>query len=517
MRDSNNQRVMVLLTAASLLGWMSTQAFAQTPPAAPAAEPPPAPVEPPATPPAEPVTAPTLAQALPAEAPGVAAQASPRPLDVEATPATPTLVEAIIGGKVAAALRYRYEYLGREDIDLAARVSTLRVALGYETKPFYGFSVLGQFEGATSIGRQEWRVPTADMAYKPNQQHQNLMRPLVADTVGSELNQAVVKYATSWLTMKLGRQELTLNNGRIISVVPWRQRNQTMDAANVDVSPFKGANANYVFIRQANRVVGGDALDGQLKMNTHVGNLTYKKPGLVNVAVYDVYLDYRDLPQVVTAAGAPMVDMLGAPVRIADGSTNTVGGRVEGPFELNDAWGLIYALELTHQSDVGGNPLAVDAYNYGAELGVGYRGLGLRAQYNVRGGTRTPMTGEAFQTPLAHSWDGWAENFNRTPKSGLRLLAAHLAGPVPVVKGLALTLAYFEYFAHTDLPDGSIAAGDHYGRELDAGLEYRFVGLDKNWLIGGRLAVYAADQLAPSMIPNGAGNLRTSLYTSYAF
>ena len=79
--------------------------------------------------------------------------------------------------------------------------------------------------------------------------------------------------------MKLGRQDLPLNNARFISFSAWRQANQTMDAANIDVAPVKGLNLNYIFISQANRVVGHDALDGQLEMSTHVGNVTYKRPG----------------------------------------------------------------------------------------------------------------------------------------------------------------------------------------------------------------------------------------------
>jgi hypothetical protein len=431
--------------------------------------------------------------------------------------ASPTLVEALIGGKIAVALRYRYEYLDREDLPRHARASTLRAALGYETKPFYGFSVFGQFEGVTNIGPVDYRLPTSDATYKQNQ-GDNANRPIVPEAIGNEINQAYVKYASSWLTAKLGRQEIALNNSRFISVIPWRQSNQTFDAAKVDVTPAAGLDLNYIFLNQVNRPVGVNVLDGQLGLRGHVGNVSYKRPGQVNVAVFDLRLAYRDLPVVVNAQGAPLVTpSTGLPQRVADGSTNTIGTRIDGPFKLNDAWAIVYGVDLARQTNIAGNPQNVAANYYNAELGLAYQGLALRAQYSVRQGTDDPATGEAFQTPLSHTWDGWVENFSRTPKSGLQVLAAHLAGPVPGVAGLTITLAYFEYFAERTQPDGSFARGDHDGREFDSGAEYRFVGLDKNWAVGGRVAYYADDKLAPAKIPSGAANLRTAFYTTYAF
>jgi hypothetical protein len=442
---------------------------------------------------------------------GVSATAPP------AATAQPSVVDALIGGKVAVALRYRYEYLDREDLARHARASTLRAALGYETRPLYGFSAFGQFEGVTNVGRADWRLPTSDATYKQNQ-GDNAERPIVPEAIGNEINQAYLKYANSWLLVKLGRQEIALNNSRFISVIPWRQSNQTFDAANLDVTPLPGLDLNYIFIDQVNRPVGAGVLDGQLNMRSHVGNLSYKRAGQVNVALFDLRLAYRDLPVIVSPQGAPViVPATGEPQRVADGSTNTVGARVEGPFKLNDAWAIVYGADFARQTSIAGNPLEVAANYTNAELGLAFRGFGLRGQYSVRQGTDDPAKGEAFQTPLSHTWDGWVENFARTPKTGLKLIAAHLAGPVPAVAGLTVTLAYFEYFAERGQPDGAVASGDHYGRELDSGLEYRFAGLDKNWAVGGRLAYYAEDKLAPSKIPSGAANLRSAFYTTYAF
>jgi hypothetical protein len=448
--------------------------------------------------------------------------AAPAPAEVsaaapQAPAAQPSVVEALIGGKISLALRYRYEYLDREDLVRHARASTLRAALGYETKPLYGFSLFGQFEGVTNVGPSAWRLPTSDGTAKQNQ-GLNAERPIIPEADGNEVNQAYVKYASPFVSVKVGRQEVALNNSRFISVIPWRQSNQTFDAANVDVAPLAGINVNYIYLRQVNRPVGSNVLDGQLKMNTHVGNLTYKRPGQVNVAVFDLRLAYRDLPVIINAQGAPVTNAAtGETQRVADGSTNTVGTRIDGPFKLDDSWGILYAADFARQTNIAGNPLTVAANYYNAELGVAYKGFGLRGQFNIRQGTGDPARGEAFQTPLTHTWDGWVENFTRTPKTGLRFFAAHLSGPVPALPGLSLTLAYFDYYAERAHPDGTIARGDHYGREFDSGAEYRFVSLDKNLAVGGRFSYYFEDKLAPAKIPLGAANLRTAFYTSYAF
>lgn len=532
-------RTATLTLTATLIGGLCAPAvLAQTTAAPPAgAETPPAPVPPPEpTPAPEPEAAAgagPLASAAPAAAAaiGPVAQVStvttaPAPAaEVRATPPAarpPGLVEALIGGKVSASLRYRYEYLDREDTPLHSRLSTMRLALGYETKPFHGLSVFGEFEGVAAIGSNDWKVPTNDAAYKHNLMGENANRPVAADPVGNEVNQAMLKYTSPWLTVKLGRQNVALNNARFISFSPWRQANQTLDAANVEVTPLKGLAINYLFINQANRTIGHDALDGQLKMSTHVANVTYKRPGIVNLAAFNLYLDYRDLPVLVTATGAPLINMMtGMPTRLADGSSNSTGVRIDGPYKIDDAWGILYALDFAHQRDVAGNPLKVRANYYGAELGLAYKGFGLRGQYNVRQGTSDFATGEAFQTPLSHPWDGWTENFLRTPKMGLRIAAAHLAGPIPGVDGLTFTSAYYEYFAERtgklSATSPEFQAGDHYGREVDAGLEYRFVGLDKNWLVGARFAYYDEDKLKPVQVPIGAANLRTSAYTMYSF
>ena len=109
---------------------------------------------------------------------------------------------------------------------------------------------------------------------------------------------------------------------------------------------------------------------------------------------------------------------------------------------------------------------------------------------------------DRLSTPLSHAWDGWSEKFATTPDSGLRTLSVSVAGAVPMVRGLSVSTAYYEYWSQS--------TKSHYGREQDVGIEYRLVGIDRHWTAGSHVSFYKADKLF-------ADTLRTSVYTAYNF
>ena len=225
-----------------------------------------------------------------------------------------------------------------------------------------------------------------------------------------------------------------------------------------------------------------------------------------------------------TDAGAPMMNaMTGQPQRLADGSTNSVGTRIEGPYKLDDRWGVLYAVDFAHQTRHRGQPARGRRPTTTTPSSAWpTRASGCaRSTTSAQGTSDDPATSEAFQTPLSHPWDGWTENFLRTPKTGLRLLAAHLAGPVPGVDGLTLTGAYYRLLRR-----------HHRAAQRDGGVRrwrslrprarrrprvsLRQARQEPGWSAA-RVAYYKDDKLKPPQIPLGAANLRTSAYTMYAF
>ena len=61
------------------------------------------------------------------------------------------LREAVTFGKVSGTARYRFEHVDQENLDPKANASTLRLALGYESKSYHGFTGFVQFEGVFGL------------------------------------------------------------------------------------------------------------------------------------------------------------------------------------------------------------------------------------------------------------------------------------------------------------------------------------------------------------------------------
>lgn len=383
-----------------------------------------------------------------------------------------TIGTAISTGKTALDTRYRYEIIEEDGLPEKAAASTLRLALGYETKPLSGVSVLAQFEGAFAAGDDDYRIATvADQ--------NRIGYPVILDPLGTDLNQGYVKYVTGdgKNTVKLGRQEIMLNNGRFVSVSTWRQLHQSFDAASFVNTSVNGLTAMYAYVTRAHRVVGPDATDGRLAMDSQLVNLAYKTTWGVATG-YAVLLDYETIPT---------------------NSSKSIGLRLTGTYKLNKTLNLLYTAEYAKQSEYADNPNAVDAAYLLTELGVARSGMSVTAGYNVLEGESAT---NKFNTPLAHPFNGWTEKFAATPNAGLEVLSLTVAGPIDAVAGLSFALVYYDYAAES--------TDSNYGSEVDVGLEYRPESAEKKWVIGTRYADYKADELFTD-------TLRYSLYTQYMF
>ncbi|MCB4756605.1 MAG: hypothetical protein LHV69_06185 [Elusimicrobia bacterium] len=394
-----------------------------------------------------------------------------------------SLNQIMTGGTISLSLRYRYESYAQQSspsvpITANAQATTLRLALGYKTKATAGFSGFAEYEGVHPLGYNLYRITTVPSKNIPT-------LPIISDPVSSELNQYFLKYSNPfWKTLfKAGRQEIVLGNGRFVDYCSWRQNHQSLDAYSLQSAPLKNLSAYYAYATKVYRVVGPDATDGRLSMATHMANLTYQSPRRFSASIYSLLLNEYDAPA---------------------NSTKNFGLRLEGPYKLSDTFGILFAAEFANQTNYAGNPYHVDENYCLGELGAAYRDIALKVQYNVR---QAKSLTDKFNTPLSRPWDGWVEKFLSTPSlgttdHGLKVLSISLGGPVPRAKGLTAVVAGYDYHAYTGCA--------HYGRELDAGLEYRLIPVDKNMVVGWRFGQYFADHLYTD-------SLRTSGYAAYEF
>jgi hypothetical protein len=408
--------------------------------------------------------------------PRIAAQDQPPP-----EPASAGLWPWLKEGKISFNARFRFEGFERDGAPFTATAyaPTLRLALGYETPAYHGFSVFAQGEAVIVTGPADYSIPTL-----PSQNRPNL--PAILDPKSLELNQGYLKWTHGIphknLTLTLGRQELALNDRRFLGVSYWRQVHGTFDAARLDADLPLNFSFTYAFINRFYREVGYNATDGKPPMHTHMINLAWSKPDRIGVSLYGLLLDYR------------------APAQFTM-STQTYGLRVNGPYQFNPDWSLLYTAEFAKQKNYRSNPNRVDENYYFGEFGPEWRGFSIKAADAFLGGRSAT---DKLSTPLSPPFNGWSDLFFNNPSggggNGLEARNVTASGPIRFLGGAVATLIYYDYYS--DYPRV------HYGSELDSSMAYKVKKVSERWEIGWRFGRYWSDRLFTPA-------LRTSVYTSF--
>ena len=397
-------------------------------------------------------------------------------------PAPSSLWSLIKEGKVSAEARYRFEAFERDGAPFTATAyaPTLRLALGYETPTFHGFSALAQGAALIVTGPADYSIPTAPSQNRPD-------RPSISDPRYVDLNQGYLRWTHGAQNRKLeltvGRQEIMLNDGRFISISTWRQDHQHFDAAKLKADLPWNFSFTYAYLNRVYRVMGLDATDGKPAMHSHLLDLVWKKKEQINVSLYGVLLDFH-LPALYAQ------------------STQTFGLRATGPYRFSKQWSALYAAEFANQRNFGSNPNRVNANYYLGELGPAWHDIGVQAGYALLQGRSAT---DKLSTPLSHPFNGWTDLFASNPSLGnshgleARYLTA--GGPLGFLGGTQSTIIFYDY--HSD------SNRIHYGRELDIALAYRVKRVSDRWEIGWRFGRYWADHLFTNAV-------RTSIYTSFS-
>jgi hypothetical protein len=385
-------------------------------------------------------------------------------------------------GQISFNARYRIEGFERDGAPFTgtAYAPTLRLALGYETPAYHGFSVFAQGEAVIVTGPADYSVPLL-----PSQNRSNL--PSILDPKSLEMNQGYVKWTRgetdkNSLSVTVGRQELALNDGRFLSFSNWRQVHGSFDAARFDADLPRNFSFTYAYINRFHREDGDAATDGEEPMHSDMVNLKWTKHSRINASLYGLLLDFRGPAQFAT-------------------STQTYGLRLSGPYQFHSDWSLLYVAEFAKQMNYGTNPNREDENYYLGELGPGWRDFSLKASYAVLGGRSAT---DLLTTPLAPPRNGWTDLFFYDPSiaagHGLGAFYVTASGPIKFLGGAVATLIYYDY--HSDYPH------IHYGSELDSSMAYKVKRVSNRWEIGYRFGRYWSDRLFTNA-------LRASIYTSF--
>ena len=344
-----------------------------------------------------------------------------------------------IDPRVSGDLRLRYQGLERDDFTENGEALTLRFVGTFEADIFDKTSFLAEIEGVTALIDD----------YDDGTAAQPLL-PLIPDPEGLELNRLqIITEVIPQTRLTLGRQRLALDDWRFIGAFPFRQNNQTFEAARLETTAFGPGILDIGYFNKVRRPLGEDNIAGVFTGDSFFANYNLATAiGRVSVFHYATELETGPI----------------GPLRHIS-SSQTTGARVLGRRDWANLT-LVWEGSYARQSDYSDNPNDYAA-NYGlAEVTVKPANFELKFRGEILGSDN----GQAVQTPLAslHGFQGFADQFLTTPDDGVRDYSAKLQynfgqiGPFTDVKSFA---RYHWFEADTD--------GRNYGRELNLSLKAR--------------------------------------------
>lgn len=390
-----------------------------------------------------------------------------------------TLLDSIKQGKPLTNFRLRYENIDQEAYQPAPNANkkldttealTLRSLIGWQTAPFHNFSFAAQI------------TDVHEFNHAFNDRRDNLSEPgkanyaNIVDPSYTDVNQLFMDWTGIKNTkLRLGRQQLNLDNVRFIGDIGFRQNMQVFDGisvANKSITDVDIFAAHFSKVRQINTRLR----DG----NMDIVNAKYRISPSESLVGYGYFIDVANLSQnngtpTAASTAAQGGNGLGASqdlVKTAttDASSKTFGLRLDGVRKVNDDWKVLYTAEYAKQDDYrGGNPL-IDAHYFKLGGGAMYDVWSLRLDHEKLSSNHGKY---AFQTPLGtnHLFQGWADQFLVTPRQGIEDTFITFAGSIQKAKIYA---EYHVFKADEKFQTLGGKLGDSYGSEFDASVLYPF-------------------------------------------
>ncbi|MDD5035643.1 MAG: hypothetical protein PHE55_12885 [Methylococcaceae bacterium] len=340
-------------------------------------------------------------------------------------------------GKISFDARWRFENVEQKTrlTPEEANASTLRTRIGYLSPEFLGFRIFGEYSGNHLAGADEYNDGV------PNRLGNLKTRfPIVADPVADVLNQGWVSFTgLPATTLKGGRQKFVLDNHRFIGDVGWRQNQQVFDSVTLSSGWIPRTQLTLAYIFGVQNIYAR-----QVDMSSPILNVNFDT-GYGKLISYGYWLDYQRASDSNQFAN----------------STQTYGVRFDGAAPIMDGIKGLYTAEYAYQANYRRNPKHYQADYWLVEGGLDIYGLTLKGAYEELGADN----GVGFTTPLAtlHAFQGWADQFLATPKTGIRDLYGTLKYSWMGVDFIAM---YHDFTDHNGNQD--------FGHEVDLLAEKKF-------------------------------------------
>lgn len=323
-----------------------------------------------------------------------------------------------------------FEYKHRDDTTSPGQQFSVRTRVGYRTATFFNTAAYVQLHNVSNI-MEQYRFSHGGTM------HGNLGRDVIADPDGSRFQKAYLDFKGLPDTLiRIGRQDIILDDSRLMGNIDWRLNGQSFDAASITNTSIPDVKLYAAYVQQVNTIL----LDSLDLDGFYLFNAAYS--GLKNhtISLHTYLLDTES-----TADSAR--------------DNATYGFRVDGKIAP-----ISYYLDYSHQSNFADgedhNADMLNVYMAGKintmfALGAGY------SYISGQDGSDRPFD-TLFST--AHKFNGFADQFLGTNGGSLRDgLHDYYVQAITQAFGAKLVLAY-HYFDTTenDFFDGT------YGDEFDA-------------------------------------------------
>jgi len=341
--------------------------------------------------------------------------------------------DAMIKGKPGLELRLSYENADLEDSGKhTANSINLRTRVSYRTGDFLKTAFYAQLHN-----EMNW---LEDFRYRHDGDWGgDLDHDVIMDPNGSRVHQMYLDVKQIPDTVgRLGRQEIVLDDARLIGNINWRQNGQSFEAITIQNKSIQNLNLFFSYVNRVNTITLDEVdLYGLYLLN---GRFTFKGHHI-----------------------APFVYLLDTEVETdAARDCSTYGARVNGKISLAEKINLRYDGMFAYQGDFS------DGENHDGIMGNIFLGgnfdiLNLCAGYSYisgQSGTDRPFD-TLFST--AHKFNDWADVFLATNSGRLRDGLQDIYGQLGVRYWGIKFLAVYHYFrtAEDDHYDGT------YGNEID--------------------------------------------------
>ncbi len=412
----------------------------------------------------------------------------------EPASAPASISEAISSGKPMTNFRMRYEHVDQDGLTDANGL-TLRSLIGWKTAPYHDVSLVAQLINVAQLQDHfNDGVPYSGPIYAYSSHPGKATYAKIVDPDYTGVNQLYLESsAISNTAIRLGRQQVNLDNVRFIGDIGFRQVMQVYDGVSVlnkSIADTEVYVAHFESVRQINTKL---RTDGALE----VANVKYKFTPTESISAYGYFSSFNNLGYGKAWLGNDN----------ADQSNRTLGLRLDGAHKLNDDWKLLYTAEYARQQDYSGGDSRIDAHYYKLGAGAALGNLSLRADQELLSSNNGLY---AFQTPFGtnHLFQGWVDRFLVTPKEGIRdtfITATYKIGD-------------FVFFAdyhwlNSDKNFNRVGggSGDQYGKEWNLAASYSY---HKNLLAKVEYGQYSErDQYAAGRIKDTDKLWLTLLYT----